>query len=139
MAPAIAAIMLAIEDRLKTINGLRTSDYVPDQLNPPVAIVGVPPISNYHATMGRGRFTLEPTITVIVSGALDRIGQRALADYADPTGERSIRAAIEGDKTLGGLVDDCIVVSFRPLGQEAVGAINYIGGEFTLRVVASGA
>ncbi|MEU8055710.1 hypothetical protein [Microbispora bryophytorum] len=138
MAPSIIEILEGIESRLATIPGLRTSEIVPDQVNPPIAVVGVPPISNYHATMGRGKFALEPTVTVIVSSAMDRSGQRALAEYANPTGDKSIVAAIEGDKTLGGVVDDCIVVSFDPLGLESVGAVDYYGGLFTLRVVASG-
>lgn len=138
MAPSIVDVMTGIEARLETIPGLRTSEYIPDQINPPVAIVGVPPIPDYHVTMGRGRFLLEPTVTILVSAALDRTGQRALAEYANPTGERSIVAAIEADKTLGGAVHDCIVVSFNPLGLEDVGSIDYYGGIFTLRVVASG-
>lgn len=137
-APTIEQIMLGIETRLKTITGLRVAEYVADQINPPAAVVGVPEIDSYHATMGRGRFTLEPTVTVFTSAALDRVGQLKLASYANPTGANSVVAAIEGDKTLGGVVEDCIVVSFRPLGMEEVGVIGYYGGEFTLRTIASG-
>ena len=138
MAPTIAEVMQAIETRLKTINGLRTDDIQSDQINPPQAIVGVPPIPSYHATMGNGRFLLEPTVTVLVSANVDRVGQLALAGYANPTGPTSIKAAIEDDRTLGGVVDDCIVTEFRPLGMEEVGQIGFYGGEFTLRVIASG-
>lgn len=134
--------MDGIEARLVTITGLRVSDVVPDSPNvsgnAAVAIVGVPPIPNYHATMGRGRFGLEPTVTVLVSAQFDRIGQKKLAGYANPTGATSIVAAIEGDKTLGGVVDDCIVVDFRPLGIEQAAEIGYYGGVFTLRIQASG-
>lgn len=138
MAPTIEQVMLGIETRLKTISGLRVSEYVADQINPPAALVGVPEISSYHATMGRGRFTIEPTVTVLTSAAYDRAGQLKLAGYANPTGSSSVVVAIEGDKTLGGVVDDCIVVDFRPLGMEEVGLIGYYGGVFTLRVIASG-
>lgn len=138
MAPTIEAVMAGIEDRLDTIDGLRVSDISADQINPPQAIVGVPPIPQYHASMSRGIFRLEPTVTVFTSAALDRTGQRALAGYANPTGATSVIAAIEGDKTLGGVVDDCIVVSFEPLGLQEVGLIGYYGGRFQLRVVAEG-
>lgn len=136
--PTIADIMRGIEARLETIPGLRVSDVTPDQINPPAAIVGVPPIPAYHATMARGRMTVEPTVTVLVSAAIDRVGQLALAEYANPTGAKSIAAAIEGDRTLGKVVEDCIVTSFRPLGLEDVGVIGYYGGEWTLRAVAAG-
>ncbi|WP_157251116.1 hypothetical protein [Nonomuraea typhae] len=138
MAPTIAQVMQGIEARLATIAGLRVDDVVPDQINPPAALVGVPPIPTYHQTMGRGRFMLEPTVTVLVSAAVDRAGQLALAGYANPTGPLSVLAAIEGDRTLGAVVEDCIVIDFRPLGLEEVGQIGYYGGVFTLRVIALG-
>lgn len=138
MAPTIEAVMAGIEDRLATIDGLRTSDVVADQINPPQAVVGVPTIPNYHQTMRRGTFQIEPTVTVLVSAALDQTGQRKLASYANPAGPSSIIAAIEGDKTLGGVVDDTILQEFRPLGLDEVGIVGYYGGVFTLRVLASG-
>lgn len=136
MAPPIREILIAIEARLQTIPGLRTSEYVPGQVNPPQAIVGVPPINNYHTAMRGRQLDFEPTVTVLVSSTVDRIGQLKLADYANPDGPESIPAAIEADRTLSGLVGDCRVVSFAPLGSEDVGAIGYFGGVFTLRVLA---
>lgn len=138
-ATTIAEIMQGIETRLKTITGLRTSDVVPGQINPPQAIVGVPEIPNYRLTMGKARFEVQPTVTVLVGSAVDRAGQLALADYANPAGASSIPAAIEGDRTLAGTVDDCIVTSFRPLGTEEINQIGYVGGVFTLTVTARGA
>lgn len=138
MAPTIEQVMVGIETRLATISGLRVTEYVADQINPPHAIVGVPPIPEYRSTMGRGVFTLEPTVTVLVSAAYDRAGQLKLASYANVTGASSIPAAIEADRTLGGLVDECWVLSFAPLGMEEVGYIGYYGGIFQLRTVARG-
>lgn len=138
MAPTIVQVMQGIEARLETISGLRVSHVVPDQVNPPQAIVGVPPIPRYHQSMQRGKFDLEPTVTVLVSAGLDRAGQQNLAAYADPTGDKSIIVAIEGDRTLGSVVDDCIVISFEPLGLQEVGLIGYYGGRFALRAIASG-
>lgn len=140
MAPTIEQIMDGLEARLATISGLRVSDVSPGQISPPCAIVGVPAITSYHATFGSGRMTLDDlTVTVLVSAAIDRVGQKKLAGYANPTGSTSIKAAVEGDKTLGGVVDDCIVVSFRPLGLDEVGVIGYFGGIFQLRAIAIGA
>lgn len=138
MAPTILDVMTGIETRLDTINELQVSDFTPDQINPPQAMVGVPPISQYHASMSRGIFRLQPTVTVFTSAAYDRTGQRALAAYADPTGAQSIITAVEGDRSLGGVVDDCWVVSFEVLGLQEVGLIGYYGGRFQLQVVAEG-
>ena len=137
-APTILEIMQGIETRLKTIDGLRTSWYVADQINPPQAVVGCPPIENYRQAMGRGSFELRPEVYILVSAAIDRVGQALLAGFANPTGATSIPAAIEGDRTLGGKAQDCVVDSFRPLGAEEAGFIGYYGGVFSLRVIASG-
>lgn len=139
MASTIAQIMGGVETRLATISGLNTGDVSPSQVTPPYAFVSVPQIDNYHATMGRARITLPLQVTVLVSAAADRDGQLKLAGYANPTGATSVVTAVEGDKTLGGLVEDCIVRSFRPLGLDEVGAIGYFGGVFDLAVISLGA
>jgi hypothetical protein len=131
-------IMQGIETRLATIPGLRTSDTIPGAINPPQAIVGVPVVDSYVTGLNpHQRPTLAPTITVLVSSALDRTGQLALAAYADPAGTRSIPAAIAADASLGGLLGPgaCQVTRFDPLGLEEVGLIGYFGGRFTLRVI----
>ncbi|MFI7042584.1 hypothetical protein ACIBI0_38405 [Microbispora rosea] len=139
MAPTIADVMRGIEDRLRTISGLRVpSDGQPDQINPPAAVVAVPPVGDYHATMRRGRMTLAPTVLVMVSAAVSRKGQMDLAEYANPTGARSVVTAVEADRTLGGVAEDCVVRNFRPLGLEEVGELGFFGGLFTLTVITVG-
>jgi hypothetical protein len=137
-APTLLEIMQGIETRLATISGLQVSDTVPGEITPPAAMVGVPPIENYHATFGRGRMRLSGQIWVFTSKADERIGQEALAGYANPTGSTSIITAVYGDKTLGGKVEDIVIRSFRPLGLEEVGEIGYFGGVFEWEVVALG-
>lgn len=134
----IAEIMAGIETRLATISGLRVNDVSPGQIVPPCAIVGVPPIGDYNATMADGHWDVTPTVTVLTSSAMDRTGQLALASYADHSGDSSIRAAIDADQTLDGLVEYCFVKSFRPLGLEEVGVVGYYGGVFELEVAVGG-
>jgi hypothetical protein len=137
--PSIEEVMTGIETRLKTIDGLRVAAYEADQINPPQAIVGVPPIPEYRRSFSpTGLFQLEPTVTILVSAALDRVGQMKLASYADKTGASSVFAAIEADPTLGGLGITCSVKSFQPLGLKDVGLIGYYGGVFTLACLATG-
>lgn len=130
--------MEGIGTRLETISGLRVDAFMANQINPPAALVGVPPIEQYRSAMQRGQFQLSPVVYIFVSATLDRIGQQLLASYADVTGDNSIPLAIEGDRTLGGVVDDCVVTSFRPLGMDEVGQIGYYGGIFDLLVLARG-
>lgn len=137
-APTLLQVMQGIETRLGTISGLQVSEILPDQVTPPIAIVGVPPIPEYRTTFGRGIWSVDPTVTILVSAALDKYGQQKLASYADVHGSTSIPAAIEADRTLGGIVDECYVSSFRPLGIEEAGRIGYYGGAFNLFVRAKG-
>lgn len=134
----IDQIVGGIETRLKTVTGLNVARYFFGSITPPMAIVGVPPVTDYHSTMGRGVITLEPTVHIFTGSASDVEGQRALADYVNPVGAKSIRAAIEGDKTLGGFALDCIVREFRPLNLEEYSALQYFGGVFTLQLYARG-
>lgn len=137
-APTLLEIMQGIETRLATISGLQVSDTVTGEITPPSAFVGVPPIDNYHATFGRGRMRLSGNIWVFTSRATEWGGQETLAGYADPTGSTSVVAAVYGDKTLGGKVEDIVIRSFRPLGLEEVGQIGYHGGVFEWEAVALG-
>lgn len=135
MAVDLADIMAAIETRLQSIQGLRVSDVIPSQITASEAVVGVPPIPNYQTSLAMGRPELEPTILVLVSKVVDRVGQRKLAAYASPTGPQSIPEVIQADRRLGGVVSDCYVRSFQPLGLQEVGVLGFFGGLFTLRVL----
>jgi hypothetical protein len=133
-APTIREIVAAIKTQLETIQGLNVTDYAPGQITPPAAVVMVPPIPSYQVGYGDRRPILEVPVVVLVSAALDRVGQLALADYADPDSPTSIAKAIAADQRLGGVVGQCQVTSFEPLGAEDVGLLGYLGGKFTLRV-----
>jgi hypothetical protein len=137
-APTIGQIVEGIETRLETISGLRAVEYVPDAINPPQAVVDFSGDINYHETFIHGKQRLELTVIILVSRVVDRVGNAALAAYASTTGTNSIHAAIEGDATLGGIVDDCTVTSFRRLGQQEIDGLGFYGGVFTLRVTAAG-
>lgn len=138
MASTIEEMMRALAAALDTIDGLNVSAFTPGQVTVPAAVVAVPAIPRYHATMGRGRIDLTFQVTVLVSAALDEVGQLLLAQYANPTGATSVVTAVETDKTLGGVVEDAYVVDFRPLGLDEVGVIGYFGGTFTVEVIARG-
>jgi len=127
-------VMDAIEARLSTISGLRVSDVSPGQVNPPQAIIGTPNVE-YHAVHSGGD-EHDFQLYVLTSAALDRIGQRLLAEFAASSGARSIRATLEADRSLGGVADDVRVTRFRVLGRREVGLIGYFGGVFTVEVLA---
>jgi len=135
-AARIVQIRAVIQDALDNIPGLRTSPYIPEQVNPPEAVVGVPPI-DYHKAFKHGLLDLDFTVLLLISKAYDRVGQTALGEFADIAGTNSIHAAIEAASS-----DEVgmTVVSFRPItAGQIVGALEYYGGEFTVKVLAKGA
>ena len=139
MAATIPEVMEALGVRLNPIDGLRGLGYAPDSPSPPVAFPLVPAIDSYRESMKRGTYVVTYRIAVLTGAQLDRTGQRRLAGYANPTGTSSIRAVLEdGDKTLGGLVNDLVVDSFDPEGLQTTNFVGYYGGVFSVRVIASG-
>lgn len=138
-APELWDVMQGVAARLLTIQNLNVSTAMPEQVTAPHACVGVPPVTEYHSTMARGLFSLAPTITVFTSIGDGYNGQLLMSKLASPTGDWSIRSAIEGDRTLGGVVSDCVVMSFEPQGLEDVGGQQFYVGVFTLQCIAPGA
>lgn len=136
--PTILQVMQAIESALDNITGLRATEFVKDQMSPPFAMVGVPEIPDYHGAFKSGMISISPKVYVFTSAAVDRIGQTRLSEFADPVGTKSIKAALEADNSLGSIVAQVVVKSFRPLGAEEMGAMGYYGGVFDLMIVATG-
>jgi hypothetical protein len=139
--PTVLEIMTGVEGLLKTLPGrVQVNDHAPSDITPPAFILTVPPI-DYRVVFGARRWRLDLTITLLTSANLDRPGQRLLAEYAAPTGPKSVFQLFAGGGdgvTLGGLVEQAYVTDFEPLGLERVAQIGYFGGEWPLHVYASG-
>lgn len=128
---SISELRTGIKTNLATINGLRTSDFQPDNVNPPVAIVF--PISvNYDETFHRGMQTYSFAVQVIVGRVSERSGQSTLDAYCASTGTSSIKLAIESDKTLAGKAFDLRVTDMRNYGELIIGEVNYLSAEFVV-------
>lgn len=128
---SISELRAGIKTNLATINGLRVSDFQPDNINPPVAIVF--PISlNYDETFHRGMQTYTFSVQVIVGRVSERTGQNAIDAFCSSTGASSIKLAIESDKTLAGKAFDLRVTDMRNYGELLVGEVNYLSAEFVV-------
>lgn len=126
---SITELRAGIKTNLATINGLRVSDYQPDNINPPVAIV-FPVSLNYDETFHRGMQTYTFAVQVIVGRVSERTGQSTIDSYCSSTGTNSIKLAIESDKTLAGKAFDLRVTDMRNYGELLVGEVNYLSAEF---------
>jgi hypothetical protein len=110
MPATVSQVATALKTALATISGLRAYSYQPEQLNPPI---GFPVLNTvtYHGAMGGGLVTMDWTINVVVGRYVDRVAHATLDGYLSYSGATSIRAALEADSTLGGVVQNLILSS----------------------------
>ena len=112
-----------LKTRLQTIKGLRAYDLIPDTVTPPAAVVGQLDFT-FDIDNARGLDQAQVDVLVIVQRFSERSGQNLLDTYLSGSGSTSIKAAIEGDRTLGGAVN-----TLRVTGAEA-GTYESQGVEF---------
>jgi hypothetical protein len=99
----VQEIREGIDDRLATIAGLRHSPTVPTVPNPPHAYV-----KRRQTVFGVSMDGEDDTtfaVTVLMPWAEQKTAQETIDEYLASTGAKSIKAAIDADPTLGGIVD----------------------------------
>jgi hypothetical protein len=132
---SISAIRSRLATNLATISGLRTSDYVPDDPKPPIAVI-MPPTIRFDTAMGRGLDEYEFVVTVIVGRQSERSAQRLLDSLCAPTGLGSVKTAMESDRFLAGQCQDLRVTEMRRISSLIIDQITYLAAEFTVQVYA---
>lgn len=120
--------------RIATITSLatRVSARWPGQVSAPWAVIrsagGVPHTT--FASNGAYKFI----VTVMVSMQDVVRAQTALDLYTALSGAASIIAAIEGDLTLGGKAEYCLLSDWDEDGEIAFGGVPYLGAELPVEV-----
>ena len=131
---SIADIRDGIVSNLSTISGLRTSADIPDNPSPPIAFVGLESVQ-YDQSFQRGLTEYNFTVTVLVGRVSERSAQRKLDEYIS-NGARSIKLAIEADKTLDGSAYDVRVSELRNVGTVSLEQVIYLAADFAVTVFA---
>lgn len=132
----LSDLRTGIAENLATITGLRVSSFVPDNPNPPMAIV-TPQNIEYHKSFNNGFNTYNFVVSVFVGRVSDRVSQNNLDAYCNPTGSSSIKSAIESDRTLSGRCFDLVVSEMRNYGSVIIGDNTYLTAEFDCAVQAN--
>lgn len=130
--PTLSEIRSGLASNLANISGLRVAAELVDNPQPPVALIALNNIE-YHQDMRLGS-TYNFTIQVIVGRAAERHAQRALDLYVNPTGDSSVKVAVELDRTLGGVVDDLVVTSMPNVGSIQINDQTYLAADFLVAV-----
>ena len=131
----VPEVMSGLGNQLRTISGLRVRDYPSDSTNPPEAIVSFPENIEYDTVMARGADRLVFPVTVLVGRVSDRTARTRLGDYLSGEGDRSVKAAIEADKTLGGAADTTRVME-ADTAIWTMGGSDLLAATFTIEVIA---
>lgn len=133
MPATIAQVAAGLKTRLATVSGLRVFDYTPDQVNPPVAFPVLNTV-NYHTLFGDDGVEMSWSVHVVVGRYVDRVSFTNLDAYLSYSGATSIRAALEGDLTLGGIVDTMIVEGATQIESVSVAEAEFLQIRFDLKV-----
>lgn len=133
MPATVSQVADGLKVRLATVSGLRTFSYQPEQLNPPVAFPVLESVE-YHRAFAGGNVQMRWQVFVIVGRYLDRVAHSNLDGYLSYDGATSLRAAIEGDKTLGGVAQTLILDSGMSIGSLSVAEADFLQVQFSVLV-----
>jgi hypothetical protein len=131
----IGPIRDALKTNLLTVvsptgTNLRVYDTIPDVIVPPCAIVGQLDFT-FDVDNARGLDQANVDIFVIVQRFSERAGQDKLDTLLAGTGPKSIKTALESDRTLGGLVNTLRVTS-ADSGTYTSGDQTYLSYRYNL-------
>ena len=121
-----------LKTRLQTISGLRVFDTIPENPQPPAAIVGQLDM-NFDIDNARGLDLATVEVYLLVQRMDVRSGQDKLDAYLAGTGAGSVKAAIEGDKTLGGACSTLRVLSAES-GQSEFAGIMFLSYRYRISI-----
>ena len=134
-AVTVSQIRDGLAARLATITGLRTASVVPDNPAPPQAIVQVNNVT-YDGAFKGGMTIYTYVVSVIVGRVSERQAQDRLDAFTSTSGTQSVKEAIEGDKTLGGIVFDTRVTDLTGVSAVLLGEATYLAANFAVTVYA---
>lgn len=127
----VSTVMDQIGTRLATITGLRVFSFAAENAQPPFAMVDYPESVEYDSTMSRGSDEAVFRVLVGVARNIDRSARKALDDYLDGSGSKSIKAAIEA-----GTVGHSARVRRATVSEIVVADTPFVGAVFEVHVIA---
>lgn len=137
MAATLAKIRADLGTLLSTITGLEVDNKPRGRIEVPCVQVGLPETISYQVTFGGAHADYIIPVRLYVSRYDLEEGTAALDQYLLPTGALSIIDAIEAAGATSGW-DFCKVSESVDFGAYTMqDGIDYLGCEFTVRIVAA--
>lgn len=133
-ANAVAAgLQTALAAVAEAVKGV-AYEFIPAQPSPP-AIWVYPEDTIYHPASS-GKWMVQ---AIVSSNILDQAAQQTLRGLLLTSGTTSVKAAVENDPTLGGAVDDVIVMSAAGFQVFEIPTLGLaLGSTWTLDIQATG-
>lgn len=126
-----------LADALQTIPGLTVPEWGVQRIHPPAAIIALPERIDYDDTYGRGKDHIpDLAVLVLVANPAQPAARRAVAEYADGAGEKSVKAAVE-DHEYTAL--ESVRVAWSEFDNAKYAGTDYLAAIFHLDIIGKGA
>jgi hypothetical protein len=133
MAGNLSDIRKGLLGQLALVRGLRVSEHVPEQINPPAAIITRAEV-DYTQNMSGGLTEWSMQVQLIAGRMADQQSQRQIDAWLSWDGDQSVRQALEADRTLGGNCQTSRVTGADALVSIQVGDSDYVGVTLSVTV-----
>lgn len=132
----VTDVMQQLADQLGTIPEINVYAYTVDKPEAPAAVVSLPESIDFDQTYGRGSDEITIPVFVLVSRVSDHSAHRAIAEYADGSGARSVKQVIEAGTYTA--CDTVTVARVSDFDFIEWGGPSFLVAEFTLDITGSG-
>jgi len=121
---------------LAAVEGLTVAEWGVQRIHPPTALVAMPERVDYDATYGRGsdRFP-DWSVFVLVARPTDPVARRAIGEYADGSGAKSVKAAVEAHTYTA---CDSVRVAWCEFDAVTYAGNDYLAAMFHLDITGQG-
>jgi len=133
MAGNLSDIRAGLAGQLRQIRGLRVLEHIPEQINPPAAVISRAEV-DYSLNAKGGLTEWSMQIQMVAGRMADQHSQRTIDAWLSWDGPQSVRAALEADRTLGGNCQTSRVTTADALTSLQVGDSEYIGVTLSVTV-----
>lgn len=125
-----------LAERLKTIRGLRVFALkaLPDSINQFPAALVLPGETAYTRTFSTTDADYNFRVILLFSRQDTPSAVSQMLPYLAPSGEKSVVAAVQGDRNLDGNAEDCKVSGNLGISSLAWGGVVYLSTEFAVQV-----
>lgn len=134
----LSDVYAEIEQRLKIIPRLNIPPIEAETITPDAVVWSLPEQRDYLGSYGGGLEAHEIELTVCISKTSMRSAVQRALEYTDPSGPRSIPAAINSSPAAPYASCDEVVVSRVEFDTVRVGETDYLGCVMTVSIAGSG-